>query len=175
VNILVSKNGEVKISDYGVARALREASASTTTTLAGHVAYMAPEQAESGPIDERADLFAVGILLWEMLCGRPLFHRGAQGATLMAVLHDPILPPSTIRGDIDRAWDALVARALERDPAERYQSAPELAAALGAISPRVACADELGALVTWAIGVADTSDAPTSTPSDDATRRIAGQ
>jgi serine/threonine protein kinase len=147
-NLLLSKNGEVKLSDFGVARALRDAESTHTRTVAGHAGYMAPEQALAQPIDERCDLFAVGVILWELLCGQSLFQRGAEGPTLVAVLSADIDLPSKLRPDIDPAWDALVLRALGRDPDVRFQSANEMSTAIGALADgKLPASDELCALV----------------------------
>jgi len=73
-----------------------------------------------------------------MLCGRPLFNRTEEGPTLMAVLREPIVPPSAIRVDVHPGRDGLLSRALTREPASLYPSASEMAAALGAFAPRAA-------------------------------------
>jgi serine/threonine protein kinase len=132
-NVLVSKNGEVKLSDFGLARALREARAYTTESVAGHLTYMAPEQATGHETDERSDLFALGVVLWELLTGTTLFKREFEGATLLAIVKDRIPPPSSLRSHVGRGWDPFFVRSLDRDPATRFQSAREMADALGAI------------------------------------------
>jgi serine/threonine-protein kinase len=132
-NVLLSKNGELKISDFGVARAMGDLETVETKTVVGHMAYMAPEQARALPIDERCDLFALGVILWELLVGRPLFDRGSDGATMMALVSDPVPPPSSVRR-VDPAWDAFLARAVERHPPDRYRSALEMATALDALA-----------------------------------------
>jgi eukaryotic-like serine/threonine-protein kinase len=121
-NVLLSHNGEVKISDFGVARALRDAAAAHTKTVVGHVAYTAPEQARALAIDERSDLFSLGVILWELLTGRSLFDRGSEGPTLIALVTDEIPPPSSLR-NVAPGWDRLLLRALERDPERRTPSA----------------------------------------------------
>jgi eukaryotic-like serine/threonine-protein kinase len=162
-NVLLSRNGEVKLSDFGVARALREARTAHTPTVAGHSSYMAPEQARAQPLDERCDLFAVGIMLWELLCGRQLFYRGSEGPTLLAVLSDEIAKPTTLRPGLEPAWDAFVARALERDPERRFPSAAAMAAALreipGADGPG---AEELCALVVKSLALPDPAPVETA-------------
>ncbi len=125
-NVLLSANGEVKIADFGVARALRDTASASTTSVVGHVAYISPEQAQAKPVDERSDLFSLGAIVWEMLCNRPLFHRGAEAPTLMALVHADIPRPSSERGLLDTGWDEVVLRALERDVEQRAPSAQAL-------------------------------------------------
>jgi len=147
-NLLLSKNGEVKVSDFGVARALRDADSTHTRTVAGHAGYMAPEQALALPIDEKCDLFAVGVILWELVCGRPLFHRGSEGPTLVAVLSAEIEPPTHVRPGLDPQWDRLIAHALDREVMQRVDSASAMSAELAALADaKVPAADELCALV----------------------------
>ena len=131
-NVLVSKNGQVKISDFGIARALRGAAAYATVSVVGHMSYMAPEQATGDVTDERSDLFAIGAILWELLCGAPLFRRDHEAATLLAIVNDPIPAPSTVRPELAR-WDAFFVRALERVPSARYESARAMCDALLAL------------------------------------------
>jgi len=131
-NVLLSKNGEVKLTDFGVARALRDAAAADTRAV-GHIAYMAPEQARGEPIDMRTDLFAVGIVLWELLSGRRLFIRDNDPATLVALMSEPVPAITALRTDIDSGWDALLSRALARTVGERFSSASAMGAALESI------------------------------------------
>ena len=121
-NVLVSRTGDVKITDFGVARALRDAAAANTRTVVGHVAYMAPEQARAQAIDERCDLFALGIVMWELLCGEPLFDRGGEGPTLLALVKADFERPSSKVG-ADPSWDAFFERALALEPQDRFPSA----------------------------------------------------
>ncbi len=131
-NILITEGGSVKVTDFGIARALRERGAEDTQTVAGHFDHMAPEQAQAAALDERTDLFCVGILLWEMLCGRPLFRRANEAATLVAVATSTVPPPSTIHPAL-RPWDALCATALAREPAARFASADDMIEAIAAV------------------------------------------
>ncbi|MDQ3032846.1 MAG: serine/threonine protein kinase [Myxococcota bacterium] len=132
-NVLVSHNGEVKITDFGVARALRDAAASETRTVVGHIGYMAPEQARGEAVGPRADLFPVGVMLWELLALRQLFRRDNEAATLHALLYEPVPAITTLRPDLEPAWDVLIAKAIARDPAERFASAQAMSAALDVI------------------------------------------
>ena len=133
-NVLLSKNGEVKIVDFGMARALREAAAAQTQTVRGHLAYLAPEQIEQRPVDHRADLYAVGVILWELLVGRQLFPPSHEGSPLGAILSHVPEPVTRHRGDIDPGWDPFLMRAIARDPSARFASAREMSEALGELA-----------------------------------------
>jgi serine/threonine-protein kinase len=142
-NVLLSHAGEVRISDFGIARAIGEGGELLTATLAGKTAYMSPEQARGDGIDVRSDLFAAAVILWEMATLRRLFARGNDGANLVAVLEEPAPPPSTIRTGAPH-FDAFFATALAKRPDDRFQSAREMKAALEALLPgRPATQDEL--------------------------------
>lgn len=132
-NVLVSRNGEVKIADFGIARALRDQAAAETRSIRGHLAYLSPEQVEQRPVDERTDLYAVGVMLWELLVGRQLFPAVEPAAQEAIVSHVPE-PVTPYRRDIDPAWDAFLAKAIALDPVARFASAREMADALGDIA-----------------------------------------
>jgi serine/threonine-protein kinase len=147
-NVLVSFTGEVKVIDFGIAHALGRVTQTRTGTRKGKTGYMAPEQARAGAIDARVDVFALGILLWELSCGRRLFVRPDDFRTMNALLVDPIPLPSSVAA-VPRELEEITMRALARDPDERYQTADELRAALDAFTASVggAMPAELGALV----------------------------
>jgi serine/threonine protein kinase len=131
-NVLVGVEGISRITDFGVARAATRLATSTRVgQLKGKIAYMAPEQAsgEEG-IDRRADIFAAGIVLWEVLTGRRLFKAENEAATLWRVVSEPIAPPSRYLFELDPRLSAVCMKALERDPARRYQSCAEFGDAL---------------------------------------------
>jgi tRNA A-37 threonylcarbamoyl transferase component Bud32 len=133
-NVLVSFEGEVKLADFGIARAMSRAGLTEPGTVKGKLAYMAPEQARGGPLDGRADVFALGVVLWELCAGRRLFARDSDAATLAAVLDGPPpSPPSAWNEAVSPELDAVILGALERDPAARTASAQELATALGRV------------------------------------------
>lgn len=152
-NVLLSRNGEVKVSDFGVAKALRDASASDTRTMVGHAAYMSPEQASGEPIDERSDLFAVASVLWETLCGQALFARDGDGPTFFAIVNSDVPAPSAIRAGLPPRWDAFFARALDRDPERRYQDAEAMSTALSLTDDAhvTTARDDLAELVALAV------------------------
>lgn len=172
-NVLLSRNGEVKISDFGLARALHDAESSRTRTVAGNVGYMAPEQATAQPFDQRCDLFGLGVILWELLAGRRLFQRGNEAATLFALVNDPVPLIVELRPELDAAWDEVIGRALARDPAERYASAAEMAAALDRAHFAGGRRDveALAQLVDEALALPERADTSSST-NEDATRRM---
>jgi hypothetical protein len=143
-NLLVSHIGEVKLTDFGIARVLGHMEdGASTRTIAGHEAYMAPEQIESGALDLVTDLFAVGIIMWEMLASKRLYARDNPASTLLAVMSAEVPP-------VNPSWDAFLQHALARKPGDRYGSAREMLGALDAIegSRSDDAAIKLGELVT---------------------------
>jgi serine/threonine protein kinase len=148
-NVLISVSGAVKLADFGVARALRDATTVQTHTVVGHMGYLAPEQSSGAPMDERTDLFAVGVILWELLTGQHLFLLDTAEATIMALVSREIVPVSALRSDLDGWWDSFFSRSLARDPLQRFESASEMALALSALpgARGERCAEQLAALV----------------------------
>ncbi|ACG72619.1 serine/threonine protein kinase [Anaeromyxobacter sp. K] len=142
-NVLVSFEGEVKLADFGIARAMSQGGLTDPGTVKGKLAYMAPEQARGAPVDARADVFALGVVLWELCAGRRLFARDSEAATLAAVLEGAAPPPPSAWNDeVPPELDALVLAALEHDPARRTASAGDLATALSRVLLRLARAPE---------------------------------
>jgi len=130
-NVLVGVDGSSRLSDFGVARATSKLSTTRTGQLKGKLAYMAPEQARGDKdIDRRADIFAAGIVLWEVLACRRLFKGEGEADTLNRVLHEAIPPVRSVATMVPAALEAVVAKALERDRAKRYVTAAEFADAL---------------------------------------------
>lgn len=130
-NVLVGVDGMARLADFGVARAEARLTQTEAGRFKGKVAYMAPEQLADGVADERSDLFAVGVVLFETLTGRRLFRADSTAGTLKKLLHEPI----PLVSDVDPSLaplDGVVARALSRDPNERFPSATAMADALAA-------------------------------------------
>jgi serine/threonine-protein kinase len=128
-NVLISFEGAVKMIDFGVARAFGRVAHTSPGGLKGKIDYMSPEQASAEEVDHRADVFALGVVLWEALTGRRLFRRETELATMRAIVDDPIPHPAEI-ASIPPELDAIVMRALRKRKDARYASAQEMAAAL---------------------------------------------
>jgi serine/threonine protein kinase len=124
-NILVSTDGEVKLVDFGIARAT-EHTAERPGQVQGKLSYMSPEQASGAPIDARADLFSLGVVLYELLTGARPFDGRSDQDTLSRVKAAAFAPAATLRPDLDPALDGLLAKVLSRDPADRPPSADAL-------------------------------------------------
>src|SRR5262245_141578 len=129
-NILVSFEGAVKVIDFGIARALGRVSETSPGGLKGKIEYMSPEQASAEEVDHRADVFALGVVLWEALTGRRLFRRETELATMRAIVDDPIPHPSEIVPRLPIELDTIVMRALRTRKDARLPSSNEVAVAL---------------------------------------------
>ena len=128
-NIMVSFEGSVKVIDFGIARALGRLGDTVSGSLKGKLGYMAPEQARGEQVDARADLFSLGVVLWECVAGRRLFLRENELATLRAVAYDSI-PSVSKFAEVDPVLDAIVRRSVTRNIDERFQDAEEMRIAL---------------------------------------------
>jgi serine/threonine protein kinase len=131
-NILVTFEGGVKVVDFGIAKAADQATITRSGVLKGKYAYMSPEQAVGQRVDCRADIFALGVVLYEVLTGTRLFKRNTDFQTLTAVAECRVVPPSQVSPRVPADLDPIVLGALTKDPAERYQEAAQLQQALEA-------------------------------------------
>jgi serine/threonine-protein kinase len=131
-NVLVADDGRVKVADFGLSRAFAEARATQAGFVFGTAAYLAPEQAEGRPGDHRSDLYALGVVLFEMLTGRLPFTADTAAGVAYRRLTEDVPRPSTLEPSVPPAVDAVVRRATARDPEERFPTAAAMAAALGA-------------------------------------------
>jgi serine/threonine-protein kinase len=129
-NIFVTYGGQVTLVDFGIAKAALSSTETEIGVLKGKVAYMSPEQAIGSKCDRRADIFAMGIVLWELLTRQRLMTGDSAASTLHRLLNSPIPTVSSARPDIDPELDAIVARALEKDVRYRFQTAQEMRDAL---------------------------------------------
>jgi serine/threonine protein kinase len=131
-NVLLGRNGAVKLSDFGVAKAVGRLAQTTDGAVKGSLSYMAPEMLELATCDQRADVFSAGVVLWEMLTCRRLFPGTQPTKLVEALLTKQIPPPSSVNPEVPAGLDAVVLRALARKPDARFQTARALEIALHA-------------------------------------------
>ncbi|HEY6877306.1 MAG TPA: protein kinase, partial [Polyangiales bacterium] len=125
-NLFVTYDGNVSVVDFGIARASDRIQSTATGVLKGKFSYMAPEQMRQLDIDRRADIWALGVVLWESLTLQRLFVRSSQADTVMSVMMDRVRPPSELKPDVPRELDTIVLKAIARNPAHRYATAREM-------------------------------------------------
>lgn len=129
-NILISVRGEVKLADFGIAKARLSRVRTRAGVIKGKVKYMSPEQTSGKRLDARSDVFAAGVVLYHAATGHLPFHAPDDAALMLAIREQQPDPPSGHGGGLDRRFDALLERALAKDPADRYPTAVAFAEAL---------------------------------------------
>ena len=191
-NLLVTKDRRVKILDFGLAklsqpeRLLQETGdplvkelTTASGTILGTAGYMSPEQIRGQPVDHRSDVFSCGAVLYEMLCGRRAFHGETPADTLTAILRQDPPELSGMGREIPPALERITRRCLEKDPAERFQSARDIGFALedasearsierprawlGPLAAALAAGALIGGLVAWRLGQKQPTHAPAAT------------
>lgn len=135
-NILLGVDGIARITDFGIAKARARFTHTPAGTRKGKLSFAAPEQIRAGTCDPRSDVFSAGVVLWSSLTGKSLFRGDSDAQTVGNVLNRDIPPPSKIGLRPPECLDEICLRALQRDPAERYQSAADMADALRAVASR---------------------------------------
>ncbi|MFC7305896.1 Stk1 family PASTA domain-containing Ser/Thr kinase [Streptomyces monticola] len=147
-NVMLTRNGQVKVMDFGIARAMGDSGMTMTQTAAviGTAQYLSPEQAKGESVDARSDLYSTGCLLYELLTVRPPFVGDSPVAVAYQHVREEAQPPSTFDPEITPEMDAIVLRALVKDPDYRYQSADEMRADIEA------CLDGQPVAATAALG-----------------------
>ena len=127
-NVMLTRQAEVKVMDFGIARAVSDTQATMTQTaqVIGTAQYLSPEQARGERVDARSDLYSTGCLLYELLTGRPPFTGDSPVAIAYQHVRENPIPPSQVDHEIPPWADAIVLKAMAKDPAERYQSAAEM-------------------------------------------------
>lgn len=143
-NILITPEGRVKVTDFGIARAASAATLTQTGTVIGSVHYFSPEQARGGPVGPASDLYALGVVLYEMLTGTVPFRGDSPIAVALKHLEEDPVPPSRLVPSIPPWLERVVLKALAKDPAQRYRSAEEMAQDLAwrVVTPAVPAAEE---------------------------------
>jgi serine/threonine protein kinase len=131
-NVMVTRNGDIKVMDFGIARAMSDAQATMTQTaqVIGTAQYLSPEQARGERVDARSDLYSAGCLLYELLTGRPPFTGDSPVAIAYQHVRENPVPPSRVDPDVPPWADAIVLKAMAKSPADRYQSAADMRADL---------------------------------------------
>ena len=129
-NLFITYDGVVKVVDFGIAKVTDSLSNTHAGTIKGKIAYMSPEQVRGKKIDRRTDVFALGVVLWEMTTGRRLFRVESDLGTLSRVEACVVPPPSALDEDYPPELESVLLKALQREPADRYQTARELSRAL---------------------------------------------
>ncbi|HEY1434403.1 MAG TPA: TonB family protein, partial [Thermoanaerobaculia bacterium] len=125
-NILISYEGDIKLCDFGIAKAASKASKTQSGALKGKIQYMSPEQAWGKPIDRRSDLFSLGVVLHELLTGERLFRGDTDMGVLEKVRVAEVPPPSRSNPEVPHNLDAVVLKALAKEPDDRYANASDL-------------------------------------------------
>ena len=130
-NVMLTPSGQVKVMDFGIARAATDTTGATqTAAVIGTAAYLSPEQARGDHVDARSDLYSTGCLLFELVSGVPPFTGDSPVAVAYQHVREEPEPPSAFDGTLPPEVDAVVLKAMEKDPAQRYQSAAEMRADL---------------------------------------------
>src|SRR5439155_8237781 len=132
-NILISFEGEVKLTDFGIAKAASKATITEVGALRGKLLYMSPEQAWGKPMDRRSDLFSLGIVFYEMVTDQKPFLGNSEVSILETVRECKVAPPRTLNPRIPESLERVVMKALERDPDRRYQDAADMSRDLEAV------------------------------------------
>jgi serine/threonine-protein kinase len=180
-NILLAKDGTVKVTDFGIARAWDDSAELTKTgAVIGTATYFSPEQAQGAAADGRSDVYALGVVLYEMLTGRPPFTGDSPMSVAFQHVSTEAPAPSALNSDVPASLDTVVAKAMRKDPNGRYQSADEMRADLVAVlkgqsvEPAVVAAAAAGAVVAGdnATRVMTTQVPPATVPPDEVYRGI---
>lgn len=148
-NLFVTFDGVCKVVDFGVVMARERVQHTIGGQLKGKYAYLSPEQVGGANIDRRADVWGLGVVLWELLTLKRLFKRPTEAATLMEVLRGHVAPPSKVRRGVPPEFDAIVAKAMHRDVESRYPTARELGRDLLRVQTQIGDPVGLAEVAEW--------------------------
>ncbi len=167
-NIMINEDGHVVLTDFGIAKILSGPSFTATGAMIGTPAYMSPEQGLGQPGDERSDLYALGVLYYQMATGRLPFDADTPLAVIMKHVNEPIPPPSVGVNGLPKELQAVIVKSLAKNPDERYQSADEFADDL------TAAASTSNLAVAASLSMAMFKDRPTPPPPPPAAKVVTG-
>src|SRR5437763_1534963 len=159
-NIVVGGDGRLKVTDFGIARS-GTSQMTEVGSIVGTAQYLSPEQARGAPVDPRSDLYSLGVVLYEMLTGAVPFTGDTPVEIAMKHLSQVPKPPSELRPEVPHDLDAVVMRALAKDPEQRYGSAEEMDADLARVARGVAVSHETEDAMTQVLAGAGISTAQT--------------
>jgi len=160
-NVMADADGRLKVTDFGIARA-GVSQMTEAGSIIGTAQYLSPEQARGAPVDQRSDLYSMGIVLYEMLTGQVPFTGESPVEIAMKHLSDPPRPPSLLRPDIPPDLDMVVLRALAKNPEDRFQTAEEMDAELGRVAAGASVTAETADAATAVLSGAALASAPTA-------------
>ena len=160
-NVVVDPDGRLKVTDFGIARSGGTSQMTEVGSIIGTAQYLSPEQARGAPVDQRSDVYSVGVVLYEMLTGKVPFTGETPLEIAMKHLSEVPVPPSEKRPDVPEDLDLIVLRALAKDPEDRYQTAGEMDADLARIQRGLSVSSETADAATAVLAGAGISSAPT--------------
>jgi TolB-like protein/predicted Ser/Thr protein kinase len=155
-NVILTPENQLKILDFGLAVRVSGSGSMTTASelssrISGTLPYMAPEQLRDGPVDERSDIYSLGVVLYEMATGKRPFPAALVPALVGDILNTPPPPPSRFQPQLSPALEGIILKCLEKEPADRYQSAKEIAVDLRALSRRSPATDAKHRRHVWRV------------------------
>ncbi len=148
-NILVSRYGDVKVTDFGIARATTHRAVTRIGVVKGKSGYLSPEQCSGAPFNRRADIFGLGVVLYELITRRRLYREDSAARARARIIGEEPLPPSVLNPEVDAVLGEIALRALRKDPQHRYQTAAEFGDALQAWLGARNSGDVRSALSYW--------------------------
>jgi hypothetical protein len=168
---MLTPDGRVKLMDLGIARGIDGADITRASSILGTAGYVSPEQARGEPVDHRSDIYSLGCVLYEMLTGRQPFEADNPVAVAYRHVHDAPVPPTSLEPSVPAALEAVVLRAMEKDPAARFPTVADMSAALDDRTVSVPPVEATRPLPV-AAAVQSTADAAGTKPTDAIPRRV---